>query len=103
MDVPIDEVQGGSGEPSVFRGTVKWFDVVKGYGFVVSPTGDGDILLHKTVLRDAGHPTAAEEGGLSGAALTEMSTRIISDICAHLDGTLPVIGVGGIMSAVQGG
>lgn len=60
MDVPIDEVQGGSGEPSVFRGTVKWFDVVKGYGFVVSPTGDGDILLHKTVLRDAGHATAAE-------------------------------------------
>ena len=34
------------------RGTVKWFDAVKGYGFIA--TDDGDVLLHKTVLRDAG-------------------------------------------------
>lgn len=60
MDVPNEKVQGGSSEPSVFRGTVKWFDVVKGYGFVISPTGEGDILLHKTVLRDAGHQVVAE-------------------------------------------
>jgi dihydroorotate dehydrogenase len=41
---------------------------------------------------------ADEEGGLSGAALTETSTRIVAAICDHLDGVLPVIGVGGIMN-----
>jgi len=40
--------------PSVVSGTVKWFDAVKGYGFVTPVDGTGDILLHKTVLRGAG-------------------------------------------------
>ena len=39
-------------ESVITRGPVKWFDSVKGYGFIV--TEDGDILLHKTVLREAG-------------------------------------------------
>jgi len=60
---------------------------------------DGIIATNTTISREpvAGHPVADEEGGLSGAALTEMSTRIIAAICDHLDGALPVIGVGGIM------
>ena len=41
-------------------GTIKWFDVAKGYGFIV-PDGDGpDILLHATCLRRDGFPTAVE-------------------------------------------
>jgi len=39
-------------EGVIARGPVKWFDSVKGYGFIV--TDAGDVLLHKTVLRDAG-------------------------------------------------
>ena len=60
---------------------------------------DGIIATNTTVSRDAvdGHSKAAEEGGLSGAALTEMSTRIIAAIAEHLGGVLPIIGVGGIM------
>lgn len=41
-------------------GTVKWFDAVKGYGFVVPADGSADVLLHKSVLRDAGHQTIGE-------------------------------------------
>ena len=61
---------------------------------------DGIIATNTTVSREsvAGHPAASEDGGLSGAALTELSTRIIAAIAEHLDGALPVIGVGGIMS-----
>ncbi len=61
---------------------------------------DGIIATNTTISRDAvhGHPKASEEGGLSGATLTEMSTRIIAAIADHLGGTLPIIGVGGIMS-----
>ena len=35
-------------------GLVKWFDAVKGYGFFVPSDNSGDVLLHKTILRDAG-------------------------------------------------
>ena len=35
-------------------GSVKWFDPVKGFGFVVSDTGGPDILLHVNVLRNFG-------------------------------------------------
>ncbi len=67
---------------------------------VVESGLDGIIATNTTISRDAveGHPLASEEGGLSGAAVTEMSTRIIAAIVGHLDGVLPVIGVGGIMS-----
>jgi cold shock protein len=35
-------------------GTVKWFDVAKGYGFVTPQNGQGDVLLHLSCLRQAG-------------------------------------------------
>lgn len=45
-------------------GTVKWFDPVKGYGFIVpdepSDEFSGDILLHMSVLRSAGFSTVPE-------------------------------------------
>lgn len=42
------------------RGNVKWFDTTKGYGFVVSDDGEGDILLHGNVLRAYGFTSVAE-------------------------------------------
>ena len=44
----------------VVRGHVKWFDTTKGYGFVVSADGEGDILLHSNVLRVFGFTSVAE-------------------------------------------
>jgi cold shock protein len=35
------------------HGTVKWFDVGKGYGFVTALDGQGDVLLHLSCLRQA--------------------------------------------------
>ena len=37
------------------RGAVKWFNVVKGYGFLTPDDGTADVFLHLTVLRVAGH------------------------------------------------
>jgi cold shock protein len=42
------------------RGRVKWFDTTKGYGFVVTDDGAGDILLHVNVLRLFGFTSVAE-------------------------------------------
>jgi dihydroorotate dehydrogenase len=59
---------------------------------------DGVIATNTTITRDTVNgPLAEEEGGLSGAALTEMSTRIIARIHAHAGGAFPIVGVGGIM------
>ena len=41
-------------------GRIKWFDVSKGYGFVVPDNGLGDILLHVTIVRRDGFQTVAE-------------------------------------------
>ena len=41
-------------------GVIKWFDVSKGYGFIVPDNGGADILLHVTVLRAGGYQTASE-------------------------------------------
>ena len=41
-------------------GSIKWFDVSKGYGFIVPDGGGKDVLLHVTCLRRGGFTTAQE-------------------------------------------
>ncbi len=41
-------------------GVVKWFDPVKGFGFIVSDDGGPDILLHVNVLRNFGQSSVAD-------------------------------------------
>jgi cold shock protein len=41
-------------------GVIKWFDVSKGYGFIVPDNGLPDVLLHVTCLRHDGFQTAYE-------------------------------------------
>ena len=41
-------------------GTIKWFDVGKGYGFIAQDGGGPDVLLHVTCLRADGFQTALE-------------------------------------------
>src|SRR5580765_696014 len=41
-------------------GVIKWFDVSKGYGFIVPDNGMPDVLLHVTCLRRDGFQTAYE-------------------------------------------
>lgn len=42
-------------EPIRTCGTVKWFNVVRGYGFISPQDGSSDVFLHMTVLRQAGY------------------------------------------------
>ena len=41
-------------------GVIKWFDVSKGFGFIVPDNGMPDMLLHVTCLRRDGFQTAYE-------------------------------------------
>jgi CspA family cold shock protein len=47
-------------ERTVITGQVKWFDPVKGFGFVISDDGGPDILLHANVLRNFGQGSVAD-------------------------------------------
>jgi len=60
---------------------------------------DGVICTNTTVDRDtiAGHPHAAQAGGLSGAPLRAKATRVLRGMAQRLDGKVPLIGVGGIL------
>jgi len=62
---------------------------------------DGVIATNTTIARDmiAGHPLADEAGGLSGAPVKEKSTRIVRGLVAEVNGRIPVIAAGGILSA----
>ncbi len=52
VDTPVDLVE--------ISGRIKWFDVSKGYGFIIPDDQGADVLLHVTVLRRDGFQTAYE-------------------------------------------
>jgi len=62
---------------------------------------DAVIATNTTVARDdvATLKHATEAGGLSGAPIKIRSTTVVSALTRALKGTIPVIGVGGIMTA----
>ncbi|MGQ3276919.1 MAG: cold-shock protein, partial [Shinella sp.] len=41
-------------------GVIKWFDVAKGFGFIVPDNGMQDVLVHVTCLRRDGYQTVLE-------------------------------------------
>ncbi len=62
---------------------------------------DGVIATNTTIARDkiAGHPLANEAGGLSGAPVKEQSTGVVRGLSVELNGKIPIIAAGGILSA----
>ena len=64
---------------------------------------DGVIATNTTVSRTAvkGLPHADEAGGLSGRPLRAPATAVIRRLAKALDGALPIIGVGGILSGAD--
>ena len=74
-------------ESTRIKGAVKWFNVVRGYGFVSPDDGSSDVFLHMTVLRQAGLKVKVEG---SGKVLWQSprpgTIKNIGDICiVHLE------------------
>lgn len=54
-------------------GRVKWFDSVKGYGFIVADDAESDILIHYNLLSDLGKKSLPE--GATVTALVRKGPR----------------------------
>ena len=42
------------------RGTVKWFNETKGFGFITPDVGEGDLFVHFKAIRSEGFKTLKE-------------------------------------------
>ncbi len=69
-------MSGGSG----MRGTVKWFNDSKGYGFIQQPEGD-DVFVHFSAIDVEGFRTLAEgeevEFEISESEKGRQATKVI--------------------------
>jgi dihydroorotate dehydrogenase len=71
---------------------------------LAGPSGiDGIVIANTTIARPAGLRSAAagEQGGLSGRPLLAPSTAVLADIYRLTQGKIPLVGVGGIVSAAD--
>jgi dihydroorotate dehydrogenase len=68
---------------------------------LVEQHGFEAVIATNTTLTRPGLPAAlaAENGGLSGRPLKDLSTAVIRKLYARLQGRVPIIGVGGVSSA----
>ncbi|WP_406053350.1 quinone-dependent dihydroorotate dehydrogenase [Kribbella sp. NBC_00889] len=71
---------------------------------VCTEVGIAGIIATNTTIGRPGvesHPLASETGGLSGRPLTETAAKTVAHIHAETGGTLPIIGVGGILDSAD--
>lgn len=70
-------------------------------GLLLEFNMDAVIATNTTIARDKvqGHKHGNEAGGLSGAPVKECSTAVVKSLATELNGKLPIIAAGGILSA----
>jgi CspA family cold shock protein len=54
---PQEKQKGGGGMP---KGTVKWFNPTKGYGFIAPDVGGKDVFVHISAVQKAGMRSLSE-------------------------------------------
>lgn len=59
-DGPVGNGGAETLEAESVSGTVKWFDTARGYGFLSTDDGDGDVLIHFSILREVGRRSLPE-------------------------------------------
>jgi len=54
----------------VAMGTVKWFNPIKGYGFIKPDNGGQDVFVHNSAVERAGYSGLAEGAKISYELVT---------------------------------
>ncbi len=68
-------------------------------GIIATNTTVSRAGLKTQIIPTTGNPIETEAGGISGAPLRQRSTEVIRFIWQHTQGTVPIVGVGGIFTA----
>ena len=87
-------------EGAVVAGHVKWYDAVKGYGFVVPDDGGSDVMVHASCVRAFGRMALSEGAritlvavagprGLQAQKLTEVNEPEGQAIIGFAEGARP--------------
>jgi len=67
------------------QGTVKWFNVKKGFGFIAPESGE-DIFVHQSNIKSDGFRALRENMAVSFEVATENGKRVAKDV-ANPDGS----------------
>jgi CspA family cold shock protein len=80
-----NEEHRSSDRPREVRGTVKWFDQTKGYGFITPEDGSSDIMVHSSCLRSSGVDNPEEGDAITCEAVKRdkgfQAVRILDLTC----------------------
>lgn len=61
-------------------GTVKFFNVKRGFGFIEPEDGAKDVFVHKTAVANAGMTTLSEGQRVKYEVVTEHGKTVASDL-----------------------
>src|ERR687892_123046 len=82
-------------------GTVKWFDATRGFGFIVSDSAKGDILVHFSVLKEHDR-RSLPEGAVVECLVAEQERGLQARKVLAIDLSRAVVPELGRNSAVHG-
>lgn len=77
-----EEIETSTIQTKKIEGSLRWFDHVRGYGFIIPNGGGDDILLHNEVLRDFGQSSKLRPGTVLSCEIMKspkglMATKIL--------------------------
>lgn len=61
-------------------GTVKWFDVQKGYGFILPDAGGKDVFVHITAVQASGLHSLVQDQRVSYETRTDRGKPAAADL-----------------------
>jgi CspA family cold shock protein len=66
------------GDTDVAMGRVKWFNPVKGYGFIKPDGGGRDVFVHISAVEKAGHTSLSEGAKVNYELLATRSGKTVA-------------------------
>jgi CspA family cold shock protein len=80
----------------VATGTVKWFNDVKGFGFIEPEGGGEDIFAHFSAIQMEGFRTLKQGSRVSYEAVEGPKGKLAQNICAVIEGAVSATGEAGV-------
>jgi CspA family cold shock protein len=63
----------------VARGTVKWFNPVRGYGFINPEDGGPDVFVHLSAVQKAGYTNLVEGARITYDLMADSSGKMLAE------------------------